>query len=232
MKRDYSLEELAKMIDHSLLRPELTHEELIQGLEEALLYDMASASVRPCDVLIASKRLTGSNVFVGTVVGFPHGAHTTETKVFEAMAAMDECATEIDMVMNIGRFRSGQYDFVQRDIGTVVEVAHARSAIVKVILENHFLTQNEIVKACQLCEQVGADFVKTSTGYAPSGAKLEDVALMRRSCNENVEVKAAGGIRDLDQMLEFITAGATRIATRSSVAILEEARNRLAASER
>jgi deoxyribose-phosphate aldolase len=218
--------QIAKLIDHSLLRPQLDQAELEQGLTDVLKYKMAAASVKPCDVQFAARRLTGSDVLVGTVVGFPHGVNTTAVKVYEAIDAVENGAHELDMVMNIGRFKSGAYEEVEEDIQAVVEAAHARGVSVKVIFEIHYLTMDEIVTACELSESAGADFVKTSTGYGGSGATLEAVRLMRETCSESVKVKAAGGIRTLDDLLAFHQAGADRIATRSSVAILEEAASR------
>jgi deoxyribose-phosphate aldolase len=218
-----TLDQIAKLIDHSLLQPQLDQMELEQGIADALKYRMAAASVKPCDVEFTARKLAGTEVLTGTVIGFPHGANTTAVKVYEAVEAMEAGADELDMVMNIGRFKSKAFDAVKEDIQAVVEVAHARSTSVKVIFEIHFLTEEEIVRACEISEMAGADFVKTSTGYAPSGATLEAVRLMRKSCSPGVKIKAAGGIRTLDQLLEYHQAGADRIATRSSVSILEQA---------
>jgi deoxyribose-phosphate aldolase len=218
--------DIAKMIDHSLLRPDIAQDELLAGIELAREYNVASVCVRPCDVQVSAEKLAGTDVLVGTVIAFPHGTNLTEVKVFEAQKAMDQGAVELDMVLSIGRLKSGDFDVVEGDIRAVVEAAHAGSAIVKVILENSYLTNDEIIKACQICEQAGADYVKTSTGYAPSGAKLEDVKLMRQSCSPQVAVKAAGGIRTLDDVLEYRAAGTKRIGTRSTQAILEEAAER------
>jgi len=215
--------DIAAMIDHSLLRPHLTLDELLDGLRLAKQYEVATCCVRPMDVAIAKRELAGSNVLVCAVIGFPHGSNTTEVKVFEATKAMDEGATELDMVLAIGRLKSGDYDYVEKDIKAVVDAAHARSAIVKVILECFYLSDDEKVKACQICETAGADYVKTSTGFAGGGATLEDVMLMRRTCSPKVAVKAAGGIRTLDATLRFRAAGAKRIGTSSTKAIMEEA---------
>ncbi|MGB9898319.1 deoxyribose-phosphate aldolase, partial [Thermanaerothrix sp.] len=163
-------EQLAKTIDHSLLRPELTRTEVIQGCELAARYHVASVCVKPCHVRLASEILKGSDVVVGTVVGFPHGSSTTAIKVAEALQALEDGAVELDMVINIGELRSGNDDFVREDIRAVV--AAAKGNIVKVILENAYLTKEQIVRGCQLVEQAGAHFVKTSTGFAPSGASV------------------------------------------------------------
>jgi len=219
---------IAKLIDHSLLQPQLDQAELEQGIADALSYNMAAASVKPCDVRFTAGKLAGTGVATGTVIGFPHGVNSTAVKVFEAIEAISDGAGELDMVMNIGRFKSGAFEYVGQDIRAVVEAAHERDVGVKVIFEIHYLTPDEIVRACELSEEAGADFVKTSTGYAPSGATLEAVRLMRSTCGAQVKIKAAGGIRTLDQLLEYNRAGADRIATRSSVSILEEAVSRSA----
>ncbi|MDT8897183.1 deoxyribose-phosphate aldolase [Thermanaerothrix sp. 4228-RoL] len=222
-------EQLAKTIDHSLLRPELTRTEVIQGCELAARYHVASVCVKPCHVRLASEILKGSDVVVGTVVGFPHGSSTTAIKVAEALQALEDGAVELDMVINIGELRSGNDDFVREDIRAVV--AAAKGNIVKVILENAYLTKEQIVRGCQLVEQAGAHFVKTSTGFAPSGASVEDVRLMRASVSPRVQVKAAGGIRTLEAILEIIDAGATRVGATATAAILDAFRARSSTSQ-
>lgn len=218
------MKDIAAMIDHSLLRPDMTLDELMDGFRMARQYQVATCCARPYDIELAIRELAGSGVRVSTVVGFPHGSSTTEVKVFEAEKAMDAGVFDLDMVLAIGRLKSGDYDYVEKDIKAVVDVAHARSAIVKVIFECCYLTADEIVRACQICERVGVDYVKTSTGYAADGgATLEDVILMRKSCSPKIAVKAAGGIRTLDQTLKFRAAGAKMIGTRSTKEILEEA---------
>jgi deoxyribose-phosphate aldolase len=220
------IEDIAKMIDHSLLRPDITQAELIEGLRMAAQHQVATTCVRPYDIKIAKQELAGTGVLVSTALAFPHGASTTQVKVFEVEKAMDEGAKELDVVLAIGKLMSGDFDYVEQELRAVVEVAHARSAVVKVIFENCFLTSAQIVQACRICEAVGADYVKTSTGYGPGGAKLEDVTLMRKSCSPKVAVKAAGGIRTLDHLLQFRAAGAKMIGTRSTQVILEEAAKR------
>lgn len=215
--------EIAKMIDHSLLKPELTTQQVIEGCRLAREYDVASVCVKPCDVKLAQGELAGSDVLVTTVIGFPHGAHTTETKVFEAKQAMEDGAVELDMVLNIGRLLSRDFDYVEGDIRAVVELAHAQGVKVKVILENCYLTDELKEIACKICEKVGADFVKTSTGYGTSGATIEDLELMRRVCSPNVEIKAAGGVRTLDAALAVRRAGATRFGATATKKILDEA---------
>jgi len=219
-----TVKDIAAMIDHSLLRPDMTLDELMDGFRMARQYQVATCCVRPYDIELAIRELADSGVRVSTVVGFPHGSSTTKVKVFEAEKAMDAGVFDLDMVLAIGRLKSGDYDYVEQDIKAVVDAAHARSAIVKVIFECCYLTADEIVRACRICERVGADYVKTSTGYAADGgATLEDVILMRKSCSPRVAVKAAGGIRTLDQTLKFRAAGAKMIGTRSTKEILEEA---------
>lgn len=218
--------EIAKYIDHSLLRPELTVEELIEGCRIAREYNCISVCVRPTDLPIVKKELAGTDVLITTVIGFPHGSHSTETKVFEAIDAIKAGAVEIDMVLNIGRLRSREFDYVENDIKAVVDAAHARGALVKVIFENCYLTDELKEISCRICEKVGADFVKTSTGYGKSGATIEDLKLMRRVCSPKVQVKAAGGVKTLDAALAVISTGTVRIGTRSTREILDEAMKR------
>lgn len=214
-------EQLAKVIDHSLLRPELTEEDVLAGCELADRYHTATVCVKPCHVKLAAEALKDSDVLVSTVIGFPHGSNLTETKVAEAQHAMDDGAVELDMVLNIGQLRSGKTDYVREDIKAVCVAAHARGAKVKVILENAYLTDEQKVTACQLCEQAGADWVKTSTGFAPSGATLADLRLMRKTVSEHVQVKAAGGVRTLPAILDVIDAGVTRCGATATATILD-----------
>jgi deoxyribose-phosphate aldolase len=216
-----TLKQLAKTIDHSLLAPELTELEVKSGCELADRYHVASVCVKPCDVILAARVLKNSDVKVGTVVGFPHGSSTTQTKVFEAQKALEDGAVELDMVINIGAMRSGKYDFVRDEIKKVVESAKGK-AIVKVILENAFLSPDETSKASRLVEEGGAAFVKTSTGFAPSGSTLEDLKLMRAAVSEKVEIKAAHGIRTLESLLEVIDVGVTRVGARATATILDD----------
>jgi deoxyribose-phosphate aldolase len=218
--------EIAKMIDHSLLRPHLTREQVIEGCRLAKEYDVASVCVKPCDVEIAREELRGTDVLVTTVIGFPHGAHVTEVKVFEAEKAIKDGAVELDMVLNIGRLLSREFDYVERDIKAVVDVAHEKGVIVKVILENAYLTDELKEIACRICERAGADFVKTSTGFAPGGATISDLKLMRDTCSEKVRIKAAGGVRTLDDALSVRTVGTERFGATATKAILKEAARR------
>jgi deoxyribose-phosphate aldolase len=215
-------EELAKVIDHSLLRPELTEAEVIAGCELAARYQTATVCVKPCHVRLAAEWLKNSTVKVSTTVGFPHGAHVTAVKVAEAQQAMDDGAVELDMVLNIGQLRSGKAEAVREDIRAVCDTAHARGAKVKVILENAYLSDEQKVLGCKLAEEAGADWVKTSTGFAPTGATLEDLRLMRQSVSEKVQIKAAGGVRTLAALLDVIDAGATRCGATATAAILDE----------
>ena len=223
---DVTERQLAKTIDHSLLKPELDDAFIEDGCRLAAEYDVASVCVRPSDVTRARAILDGTDVAVGTVIGFPHGDSTTETKVFEAREAIADGAAELDMVINIGALRSGRDADVQADIAAVVEVGHASGAIVKVILENAYLTDDEKVRGCQLAEAAGADFVKTSTGYAPGGATHEDLALMRRTVSSHIQVKAAGGVRTLDDLLAVMALGVTRIGATQTKPILDDYRAR------
>jgi len=223
--RTITYEQLAKVIDHSLLRPELTQADVIAGCELAARYHTATVCVKPCHVSLARECLKDSDVMVSTTIGFPHGAHVTAVKVAEAQQAMDDGAVELDMVMNIGELRSGNSDYVRDDIKAVCETAHARGARVKVILENAYLTDEQKVLACKLAEAAGADWVKTSTGFAASGATLEDLRLMRRSVSDKVQVKAAGGVRTLPALLEVVDTGATRCGATATATILDDFRH-------
>ena len=224
---DVTYERLAKTIDHSLLRPELTLDEVRAGCELAARYDVASVCVRPADVTLAAEQLAGATVAAGTVVGFPHGSHTTATKVFEAERAVDDGATELDMVINIGWLRSGEDARVGEDIAAVVKTAGDR-AIVKVILENAYLTDDEKVRGCRLAEAAGAHYVKTSTGFASGGATIEDLNLMRATVSPEIKVKAAGGVRTLDALLEVMAIGVDRIGATQTAPILDDYRSRTA----
>ena len=222
-------QDIAKTIDHSLLRPELDDASVRAGCELAAAYDVASVCVRPTDVVRAGEILRGTGVAVGTTIGFPHGDHRTDTKVFEARAALADGATELDMVLLIGALRSGRDAEVQADIAAVVEVAHHAGAIVKVIFENAYLTDDEKIRACRLTEAAGGDFVKTSTGFAPSGATLDDLRLMRANTSAHVQVKAAGGVRTLDALLEVLSIGVTRVGATTTSTMLDDFKARKAA---
>jgi deoxyribose-phosphate aldolase len=223
-------EDVAKTIDHSLLRPELDDQFIEDGCRLAAKYEVASVCCKPADVQRAVELLKGTSVAVGTVIGFPHGGTTTEVKVFEAQQALSLGATELDMVINIGALRSGRDAYVRDEIAAIVAVAHPAGAIVKVILENAYLDDEQKVRGCKLVEAAGADFVKTSTGFAPTGATHEDLALMRRSVSPHIGVKAAGGVRTLDALLAVMELGVTRIGATATATILDDFRSRKAAA--
>jgi deoxyribose-phosphate aldolase len=216
--------EVAKMIDHSLLAPQLTVTEVETGCALAARYHVASVCVRPSDVPLAAKLLDGTDVLVGTVAGFPHGSTATAVKVAETRLAIEQGAAEIDMVLNIGRLRSGDLAFVEDDIRAVV--AAADRLPVKVILENFYLTDAEKVAGCQAAAGAGAAFVKTSTGFAGGGATMDDLRLMRASVPASVQIKAAGGVRSLDTLLAMADIGVTRFGATATAAILDDLEHR------
>ena len=217
--------QLAKTIDHSLLKPELTESDVRAGCELAARYNVASVCVKPCHVALAADILQGTTVAVGTVVGFPHGGSTTAVKIYESNDAMANGAVELDMVINIGELRSGNTAYVAQDIRAVCDAAKGR-ALVKVIFENAYLTDAEKITACHLSEQAGADFAKTSTGYAPTGATLEDLNLMRANVSPHIQLKAAHGVRTLDALLDVIDAGCTRVGATATATMLDDFRAR------
>jgi deoxyribose-phosphate aldolase len=224
---DFTYRDIAKMLDHSLLQQVLTDIDLEAGCRLAREYDVASVCIKPYGVPLAKKLLAGSTVAVGTTVGFPHGGHVTALKVSEAERAMDDGATELDLVVNIGKVLSKDWNFVAQDIQAVVEAAHRRRALVKVIFENCFLQDEHKERLCRICGEVGADFVKTSTGYGSTGATDEDLRLMRRCSPPSVQVKAAGGVRDFDRLLAVRALGVTRVGATATRAILDQCRDRL-----
>lgn len=219
---------IAKRIDHSLLGPTLTEAELEDGCRLAADYAVASVCIKPFAVTLARRILDGTGVAVGTTVGFPHGGHATAVKVVEAERAMDDGATELDMVINIGQALGGSWEPVRDDIAAVVEAAHRRGALVKVIFENCFLSPAQIVRLCHICGEVNADYVKTSTGYGTGGATNDDLKLMRESAPPHVKLKAAGGVRTLDRAIEVADLGCDRIGASRTAEILDELRSRLA----
>ncbi len=224
---DYTYGDIAKMIDHSLLNPALTDRELEAGCLLARRYDVASACVKPYYLARCAELLAGSAVAASTVIGFPHGGHTTSAKQAEAEQAIAEGGTELDMVVNIGKVLAEDWDYVCRDIQAVVALAHEGGGIVKVIFENCYLEDSHKIRLCEICAEVGADFVKTSTGYGPGGATLDDLKLMRRHSPERVRVKAAGGIRTLDSLLEVRAIGVARSGATRTQEMLDECRRRL-----
>ena len=220
--RGYTLEQVAKTIDHSILKPDFTYGDVRAGAELALKYNTASYCIRPMDVAPAAEILAGSDVNVCTVIGFPHGSTTTAVKAFETADAIQNGAVEIDMVINVSALLSGDYDYVEQDIRAVVDVAHAAGASVKVIFETAFLNDELIVKACELTEAAGADYVKTSTGFASEGATLHNVQLMKATVGDRLKVKSSGGVRTLDQLIDYMDAGVTRSGCSATQQVLEE----------
>jgi deoxyribose-phosphate aldolase len=220
--RGYTLEQVAKTIDHSILKPDFTYSDVEAGAQLALKFNTASYCIRPMDVAVAAKALAGSTVNVCTVIGFPHGTTTSAVKAFETADAIKNGAVEIDMVINVSALLSGDYEFVEQDIRGVVEVAHAAGASVKVIFETAFLNDELIVKACELTERAGADYVKTSTGFASEGATLHNVKLMKATVGDRLKVKSSGGVRTLDQLIDYMDAGVTRSGCSATQQVLEE----------
>ena len=213
-----SPEEIFSKIDHTLLKPDAARADIVRLCDEAKTYGFATVCVNPYWVRLAADQLSGSGVGVTTVIGFPLGASTTFVKIAEARDAIASGATEIDVVMNIGALKSGDADAVKRDIEGVVQACRGR-AVVKVILETGLLTDEEKIQACRICKAAGADYVKTSTGFGPGGATVEDIVLMRRTVGPEMGVKASGGVRDLETARRMIAAGATRIGTSSGAAM-------------
>jgi deoxyribose-phosphate aldolase len=224
---DYTYHEIAKMIDHSLLQPTLTDRELEDGCRLAREYEVASVCIKPYAVCQATAWLRGSTVAVGTTIGFPHGGHLTSIKVAESEQAIADGARELDMVVNVGKVLSKDWRYVGEDIKAVVDVGHSGRAVVKVIFENCFLKDEHKQELCRICADVGADFVKTATGYGEGGALDEDLQLMRRCSPPQVQIKAAGGIRTLDRLLAVRALGVTRVGATATKVILDECRKRL-----
>ncbi len=225
---NYNYEQIAKMIDHSLLNPILTDRQLEEGCRLAVRYDVATVCIKPYFVERCAAMLAESSVKPTTTIGFPHGGQTTPLKLAEAKDALGRGARELDMVVNIGKVLSGDWDYVRNDIAAVVEAGHERSALVKVIFENCYLQNEQKIALCRICGELGADFVKTSTGYASTGATVEDLKLMRAHSPARVQVKAAHGVRTLDTLLEMRDLGVTRVGATATAAILDDCRRRLA----
>jgi deoxyribose-phosphate aldolase len=224
---EYTYKQIAKMIDHSLLNPMMDVETLESGIQVALAYEVASACILPYYLARCADLLSGSTVKASTTIGFPHGGHTTPTKVAEAERALADGGQELDMVVNISKVLSGDWAYVEADIRAVVDVAHARGQKVKVIFENCYLEDAHKIRLCQVCGEVGADWVKTSTGYGTGGATDADLKLMRKHAPPQVQVKAAGGVRSMDRLLEVRALGVTRVGASRTVTILDECRKRL-----
>lgn len=221
------VQDVADVLDHSLLRPDITVEGLKDGCALAKKYQTVSVCVRPSDLPIVCRELAGTSVLPTTVIGFPHGTCTTETKVFETRDAIAKGAVECDVVMNIGRFLSGEYAYVRNELTQLGNAAHEENALLKVIFENYYLTDEQIVKACGISKEAGADFIKTSTGYAGGGATMHDLQIMVDHAG-GMRVKAAGGIRTLDDCLAMMAIGVVRCGTRASESILKDAEERAA----
>jgi deoxyribose-phosphate aldolase len=218
----YSYNDIALMIDHSLLNPTFTDNDIIDGCKLADEYKVATVCVRPGDVKLAAELLKNSPVKVTTVIGFPHGTTTTLTKLAEAQEAIENGCEELDVVINIGKLKSGKYDYVKKELQAVIAVAHAREVKVKVIFENTYLTKEEIKTATLICNEVHADWVKTSTGYAGGGATDEDLTIMRTYALPHIQVKAAGGVRTLQRAIEVKNLGCSRFGATATKVILDE----------
>jgi deoxyribose-phosphate aldolase len=219
---NFSYDDIAKMIDHSLLKPTLTDNDIDEGCRIAAQYNVATVCVRPSDVVRAKKNLAGTSVLTTTVIGFPHGTTTTNAKLEEAKEAIKNGATELDVVINIGKHRSGDYRYVRDDLKAVIDYAHSKKVLVKVIFENCYLNDGQKIKACEICNDVDADFVKTSTGYGSGGAEDNDLILMRKHAKPSIQVKAAGGVRTLARAIRVRELGCARFGCTATVAILEE----------
>lgn len=228
----WTYRDVAKTIDHALLQPTLTDAALDSGCELARQYGVASVCIVPHGLRRAAELLAGSGVQPSTTIGFPHGSNVTATKVFEAERALSDGATELDLLINVGKALGGEYTYVEREIREVLDVTHGAGAKLKIIFENCYLAREQKLALCRICSELGVDWVKTSTGFGTSGASADDVRLMREHSAAHVQVKASGGIRTLEQVLELRALGASRVGTSSTRAILDEARARegLAAS--
>ena len=219
---DYTYQDIAKMIDHSLLNPTLTDRDLEAGCQLALRYDVASVCILPYALKRCAEVLKGSTVQASTTIGFPHGGHNTAVKVAEARQALADGGQELDMVVNLSKVLSGDWDYVRSDLAAVIDVTHQQGQKVKVIFENCYLSDDRKIKLCEICGRLGADWVKTSTGYGSAGATVADIQLLRKTVGEGIGVKAAGGIRTLADAIAMIEAGANRIGASASVAILNQ----------
>jgi deoxyribose-phosphate aldolase len=229
---DQSYQGVSKLLDHALLKPTLTDAELAAGCQLARQYDVASVCIVPHAVRLCSELLAGSSVQPSTTIGFPHGAVSTAVKAAEAERALGDGATELDMVVNVGKVLSGDYAYVEADIRAVLEPTRARGQKLKVIFENAYLDDSHKIRLCQLCSELEVDWVKTSTGFGPSGATLDDLRLMRANTSATVGVKASGGVRSLDEVLVIRALGVSRIGTSSTTQILDAWRSRLGVTPR
>jgi deoxyribose-phosphate aldolase len=225
--QSYGYLDIAKMIDHSLLNPTLTTPELEQGCALAIRYNVASVCILPYALARCAELLAGSTVNASTTIGFPHGGHTTAIKLAEARQALSDGGQELDAVINISKARSGDWQYVRDELAALADTVHAGGAKIKVIFENAYLDGEAKIRLCEICAEIGADWVKTSTGYAPSGATISDLELMRKHSPARVQVKAAGGIRDLDALLAVRAIGVSRVGATRTESMLEECRKRL-----
>lgn len=224
---DYSCEDLAKMIDHSLLLPVMTDEDLENGIQVAIQYDVASVCIKPYYLKRCATLLAATTIRPSTVIGFPHGGNATAIKVAEVRQALADGGAELDCVVNIGRVLSGDWEYVRQDLQAMTECVHDGGAKIKIIFENCYLQDRHKIRLCELCGELGVDWVKTSTGFGTGGATVEDITLMRKYAPPHVQVKAAGGMRTLDALLAFRELGITRAGATRTVDILEECRRRL-----
>jgi deoxyribose-phosphate aldolase len=224
---DYTYSDIAKMIDHSLLNPALTAADLDAGCALAAKYDTASVCILPYYAARCSELLRGTTVRTSTTIGFPHGGHRSSVKMFEAAQALRDGATELDAVINISKAKSGDWDYVGREVRELTELVHANGAKIKIIFENFYLSDEEKIILCRICGDIGVDWVKTSTGYAGGGATMEDLVLMRKHSPAHVQVKAAGGVRDLDTLLRVRSLGVTRVGSTRTATQLDDCRMRL-----
>ena len=224
---DYSYEDISKMIDHSLLNPTLAEHDLEAGIVLARAYDVASVCIMPYYLRRCAELLADSTVKASTTIGFPHGGHTTAVKQAEAERAVADGCQELDMVVNISKVLSGDWDYVRADIKAVVDVAHAAGQRVKVIFENCYLNDEQKIRLCEICGELNADWVKTSTGYGTGGATVADLTLMRKHAPDHVQIKAAGGVRDLDTLLEVRALGVSRVGASRTKQMLDDCRQRL-----
>jgi deoxyribose-phosphate aldolase len=224
---DYTYADVAKMIDHSLLNPSLTADDLESGIRLALAYEVASVCILPYYLRQCAQLLQGSHVKASTTIGFPHGGHTTAIKLAEARQALADGGEELDVVVNISAVLSSRWEYVRDDMRVVIDTTHEAGQKVKVIFENSYLNDSQKLRLCEIASELRPDWVKTSTGYASGGATLEDLKLMRAHVPPHVQVKAAGGVRDLDKLLEVRALGVTRCGATRTAAMLDEARRRL-----
>ena len=224
---DFTYTDISKMIDHSLLNPTLTIDDLESGIALAIAFDVASVCILPYHLKRCTDLLSDSTVKPSTTIGFPHGGHTTAIKETEAQRAVADGCEELDMVVNISKVLSEDWDYVRKDIAVVIDVAHDAGQKVKVIFENCYLNDDHKIRLCEICGELSADWVKTSTGYGTGGATMEDLKLMRKHSPEKVQVKAAGGVRDMDKLLEVRAIGVTRVGASRTAEMMNECRKRL-----